>query len=309
MSGAGIESAAVSDKPRDVSRENNQTFSQGALALLSEQQILPLAANDKTATATLPDIAIVGPNSSRPKPVSDNPNLALGNPSNATADLSNKDNYLFVKDQYAMSYNSDHKTPNWVSWQLDSDWLGNSGRSGPFVPDPTLPAGFGKATPQDYTNSGYDRGHNCPSGVRTRSHEDNEATFNMSEIAPQTPDNNRGPWEKLENYSRELAGQGKELYIISGNEGSKGTIGNGVNVPETWFKVIVALPEKGMTAKDITADTQVIAVEMPNETGIRRDDWKKYTTTIGDIEKHTGYHFLDNVPANIRQALEQQTFH
>jgi endonuclease G len=255
----------------------------------------------------LPEMTISPEVRRSPIPAS-NRNLEMGNPSDATTDVSNKDNYLYVKDQYVMSYNSDHKTPNWVSWQLDSDWLGNTGRTGPFVADPNLPAQFGKATPQDYNHSGYDRGHNCPSGDRTRNHDDNEATFNMSDIAPQAPDNNRGPWEKLENYSRELANEGKELYIISGNEGSKGTIGNGVNVPETWFKVIVVLPQKGMGLADVTKDTEVIAIEMPNENGIKGDDWRKFETTIDEIEKHTGYHFLSNVPENVRKVLETKQY-
>jgi endonuclease G len=176
------------------------------------------------------------------------------------------------------------------------------------VPDPNLPAGFGKATPEDYINSGYDRGHNCPSADRTKSLADNEATFNMSDIAPQAPDNNRGPWEKLEGYSRDLAKKGDELYVISGNEGSKGTIGAGVNVPQTWFKVIVDLPQKGMGAKDVTDKTNIIAVEMPNQNGIKNDDWRKYETTMGAIEQHTGLQFLSNVPQDIRKALEDKKY-
>ena len=43
--------------------------------------------------------------------------------------------------------------------------------------------------------------------------EDNAATFFMTNMMPQTPDNNRNTWGNLEDYSRELVSQGKELYI------------------------------------------------------------------------------------------------
>jgi endonuclease G len=176
------------------------------------------------------------------------------------------------------------------------------------VPDQSLPASFDKASPHDYTNSGYDRGHNIPSGDRTKSSEDNETTFLMSNVAPQTPDNNRGPWEKFESYCRDLANQGKELYIIDGSTGTKGTISGGINVPDEFWKVVVVLPQKGMGASDVNANTEVIAVEVPNVSGIRRDDWRKYTSTVSDIENRTGYHFLSNLPANVANSLEHKTF-
>jgi hypothetical protein len=36
------------------------------------------------------------------------------------------------------------------------------------------------------------------------------------------PDNNQGPWVKLENFERELATEGNELYIIAGAFGTGG---------------------------------------------------------------------------------------
>src|SRR3712207_7695451 len=43
-------------------------------------------------------------------------------------------------------------------------------------------------------------------------------------ILPQAPDNNQGPWVQLEEYSRDLARRGNELYITSGVIGSRGTL-------------------------------------------------------------------------------------
>lgn len=297
----------------------------GASLSLNVQELLKdsfsaIKAQAKTAFSNLPSLDLIFGPQSQPAELTPstrsefrlkdtrNPNMAMGNPSNASDNPVMSNNYLVVRDQYVLSYNNDRKIPNWVSWQLNEDWLGSTKRTGNFIPDDSLPSGFDKAQTSDYVRSGYDRGHNIPSADRTASREDNESTFIMSNIAPQAPDNNQGPWEKLESYSREMARQGKELYIISGNEGSKGSIGDGVNVPKNWWKVIVILPEKGMGVTDVKANTEVIAIEMPNENGIKNDDWRKYVTTVHAIERHTGYDLLSELPDDIEEKVSEKKF-
>ncbi len=52
--------------------------------------------------------------------------------------------------------------------------------------------------------------------------------------------------------------------------------------------------------------THVIAVDMPNVTGIAGEDWRKFRTTVRSIEQKTGYNFLSNLPQNLQDALETQ---
>ena len=89
--------------------------------------------------------------------------LALGNPSNAKSSTTNADNYLMLKPQYALSYNKSKGIPNWVSWQLNQSWLGNAPRQNNFRPDDSLPEGWYRVRPSDYTGSGFDKGHMAPS--------------------------------------------------------------------------------------------------------------------------------------------------
>src|SRR5690242_13131139 len=86
--------------------------------------------------------------------VQDSPHLKMGNPSHATADPANKNNFLMVKPFYALSYNNVKGTPNWVSWRLSKEDLGNAPRF-PFKPDADLPAGFKKVTTGDYSGAGF----------------------------------------------------------------------------------------------------------------------------------------------------------
>jgi endonuclease G len=136
--------------------------------------------------------------------------MMLGNPSGASADSSNHAHYLIQRTVEAIDYSDNNREPNWAAWDYTPADSGSSGR-GNFITDTTLPSGFYQVVTGDYTSSGYDRGHNCPSADRTDSTADNDLVFYMSNIMPQAPDNNQGPWENLESYLRTLAGTGYEL--------------------------------------------------------------------------------------------------
>lgn len=236
--------------------------------------------------------------------------LTMGNPSGAGS--SSLNNYLLSKTQYATSHNCSKGIPNWVSWQLNSSWLGSAARQNNFRADTSLPSGCYQVTTSDYSGSGFDRGHMCPSGDRTATTTDNSATFLMTNMIPQAPDNNQGVWANLEDYSRTLVSQGKELYIISGGYGSGGVGSNGsastiaggkVTVPDRTWKVIVVLDSPG-NASSVTTSTRIIAVNIPNSQGVRNDDWRSYRVSVDSIESATGYNFLFNVSASIQSVIE-----
>ena len=233
--------------------------------------------------------------------------LILGNPSNATGDPTNQTNYLMQKPQYSLSYNSKNGTPNWVSWQLNQSWLGNTERQNDFRPDESLPKGWYKVVEDDYRNSGYDRGHVTPSADRNRTVADNSSTFLMTNIVPQTADNNRGPWKQLEEYSRDLVEEGKELYIIAGPDGSKKRIGDRkVLAPWRTWKIIVVLERPGSGVRGVTTKTRVISVIIPNTNNLKSKDWKKYRVSVDEVEKETGYDFLSKVPKSIQDEIERR---
>ncbi|MDZ7962905.1 MAG: DNA/RNA non-specific endonuclease [Aulosira sp. DedQUE10] len=232
--------------------------------------------------------------------------LLLGNASGATPTKLTPDNYLMVKNQYALSYNQSKGTANWASWQLNFSWLGNAERQDNFRPDNTLPSGWVRVTPSMYSGSGYDRGHIVPSADRSLTVEDNSATFLMTNMMPQTPDNNRNTWGNLEDYCRELVSLGKELYIVAGPSGSQSEPLKGkVTIPKSTWKIVVVLDSPGSLINGITADTRVIAVNIPNEQEIN-NDWRTYKVTVDELEKLTGYDFLSSVSPNIQSVIESK---
>ena len=229
----------------------------------------------------------------------------LGNPSGATAVATATTNYLIARPQYSLSYNHTTREPNWVSWNLTTADLGSSGRSDSFFQDTTLPAGFYQVLTTDYSGSGFDRGHMCPSGDRTVTVADNEATFFMTNMIPQAPDNNQGVWANFESECRTLAAAGNEVLIITGPSGFSGaTIASGVAVAGFTWKIAVVVPAGAGTALSrITATTRVIAIKIPNIAGVRSNPWQNYITTAAQIQADTGYTFFSELPDNVAAAL------
>ena len=241
-----------------------------------------------------------------------NIHLTLGNPSEATGDVAQENNYLMLKPQYALSYSRNLAGPNWVSWQLDTSWLGGIDRQDDYRPDPAVPSDWYAVQANDYAGSGFDRGHLCPSADRTNSVATNSSTFLMTNFIPQAPNNNRGPWADLEAVARTIAQAGNELYIISGGAGALGTLpancappGRCINIPEFTWKVMLVLPVGNNDVSRVNTGTRAIAVIMPNTQSVN-PTWQTYLTTVDAVEALTGFDFFSNVPVAIQNVIESR---
>lgn len=242
--------------------------------------------------------------------------LELGNPSNATSNLAAPSNYLISKTQYVLSYNNSRGSANWVAWHLSNAWKGSAARCNCFSSDTQIPSSFFRATSTSYTNSGFDRGHMCPSEDRDGSSTDNAATFLMSNIIPQAPNNNQITWNAFEAYCRTLMNQGNELYIVSGGYGSGGTgslggvtqtIANGaITVPARVWKAVVVLPIGSNDLSRVSTSTRVIAIDVPNTQTASSQPWSAYRTSIDAIEAQTGLDLFNLVPSEIQSSIESQ---
>ena len=235
--------------------------------------------------------------------------MQLGNPSNASADTNNHDHYLIQRTVEAIDYSDNYGEPNWASWDLTASDLGSSGRSGSFYTDTNLPANFYHVSTGDYSSSGYDRGHMCPSADRTDNTNDNKLVFFMSNIIPQAPNNNEGVWGNFEDYCRTLAVSGDELLIICGPGGFNGSLiqpSERAFLPTFTWKIVVVVPPGGGTALSrIDATTRVIAIKIPNNNAVS-SAWQNYVTSARQIEVDTGLTFFTALPPDVASALRDE---
>jgi endonuclease G len=250
-----------------------------------------------------------------PSAAADNDNLLLGNPSGATSDPSNTTNYLLIHPQFATGYNAQRGIPVWTSWHVGrTDLTKAAPRQDDFRPDPALPRQFYQVTPKSYAGAGFDKGHNCPSGDRTASLDDNSATFLMSNMVPQASQNNQQTWAHLEEYTRSQVTSGQEAYVVMGSYGRGGTGKNGpastidqgrVTVPARIWKVVVFLPEGTNDLQRIAAgQARVVAIDTPNDNS-SNPDWQQYLTSVDKIEAASGLDILSALPSATQAQLQK----
>ena len=194
-----------------------------------------------------------------------------------------------------------------MSWELNAQWLGSVARQNDFRPDDTFPEEIPQAQLSDYAGSGWDRGHVCPSEDRTATVSDNRSTFYLTNVVPQADAANGGPWARLEAYLRQLAESGKEIAVVAGGlfGQPKRTIGAGaVAVPSATFKVAVVLDRPGQGIAEVSEQTRVISVLVPNDATVSRSaDWRSFRVSARDVENATGFTLFADVPHEVREVL------
>jgi len=202
------------------------------------------------------------------------------------------DGIIIKRGEFIYSFNRITGFSNWVLHRLGKDDFGPVPRfHGPFFKDSLLPIDLPRPTNTDFENSGFDKGHAVRSEERTCTNEANHQTFVMSNVFPQRPELNRGPWLDCERWVEKMCKDSTyEFWIVVGPvyEKDKTEYLNKktqkFSVPQWVFKVMLVNKPNGTTEK--------IAVLMPNINGIRKLDWKSYVVPISKVEELTGYKFF-----------------
>lgn len=197
---------------------------------------------------------------------------------------------------YTLSYNTKYKQANWVAYTLDIDELNtkNTGRTDDFREDPKVVG----AHLEDYKNSGYDRGHLCPSADRTSSVELCSETYLLSNISPQEHKFNSGLWLDAENAVRDAARMYKKIFIATGPIFTENmqTIGSccEIAVPEFFYKVILAFDNSG--------EAHAIGLICPVK--YKRQYLYLYASSVDEIEELTGLDFFYNLDDSVEAVAE-----
>lgn len=198
---------------------------------------------------------------------------------------------------YIVGYDEELRNPAWVAYRLEYNPGGQTAER---------PHGFDTDTRtrsrvehSDYTNTGYDRGHMAPNyalGVVFGAEAQTE-TFLMSNIVPQLPDLNRGPWKDFEQtVAREYLERCEEIWVITGplySEPAK-RLASGVAVPVAFFKILVDVIPGG--------SARALALVMPQKVGDEGLD--EFLVSIDDIEGASALDFLSLLEDGAEDRLE-----
>jgi endonuclease G, mitochondrial len=210
---------------------------------------------------------------------------------------SSKTNTEIVRHKaFILNYRDEYELASWVLHRLVKEAAyGREARSNEFLPDPLVESG--SAVTQDYSRSGYDRGHLCPAGDFRHDKALEDETFYMSNMSPQMPDFNRGIWSDLENKVRSWVKKRGELIIITGPILKKG-------LPTIGRRTQIAIPEKFYKIIYDPAKEEAIAFLFPNEGSVELV--KSFTISIDELEAMTGIDFFAKLPDSLEQKIERE---
>lgn len=254
-------------------------------------------------------------------PSSDIPNIQLvelytfgGLPRDTKPDRKIK---VLVNHGYAVGYCEELKVPLYAVYRF-----GNLQESAENVPERSFerPPRFqvdlrteAKVHYNDYTSSGYDRGHMAPNyGLRTQyGHLAQTETFFMSNIVPQKHSLNGGVWLKAETKVADQLSQDdrkpkkgdeiKDLWVISGPiyEGeTKYLSDKKIGIPTAFYKIIVRQPYY----KESSA--QAIAIYYAHEP--KEGEQKEQFVSVDYIEEKTGLDFHPNLIDKTENNIEKK---
>ncbi len=207
-----------------------------------------------------------------------------------------QDDLVVEHEGYTLSYDEEIEQPKWVAYKITAANLKKkvAVRKDNFRPDAYVRTT--SAHPDDYKNSGYDRGHLAAAADFAWSQEAMDGTFYMSNMSPQAPEFNRGVWKKLEEKVRGWGVTNSELFVVTGpivERGAKKIGKNKVAVPQKYYKVVLDLSEP---------EVKGIGFILKNEGTTR--DVMEFAVTIDSIEKITHLDFFPMVPDDLENALE-----
>ena len=107
------------------------------------------------------------------------------------------------RGEFRIGWSPSLRHPVWVAYHVPRTARHEAGKRPNFQKDKGVAS---SPQPKDYANSGYDRGHMAPNhAIVTRfGPEIQRRTFQMTNVAPQRPGLNRGPWREMEQRISEL---------------------------------------------------------------------------------------------------------
>ncbi len=198
---------------------------------------------------------------------------------------------------YLSGYCEAHRNPAWVAYSVSSITVGPSAKRPSRFSTDTRTAS--RVSHDDYTGSGYDRGHMAPNyAIATRyGAEAQRETFLLSNIIPQSPNLNRIWWRLLEEKeANDLAMRLERVWVLTGPvfSGEPKKLRGGVDVPTACFRIIL---------DEENGQPRVLAFLTP-QTVTGHEPLAQFLTTVREIERETGLDFYPELPKEVQDRME-----
>jgi endonuclease G len=154
----------------------------------------------------------------------------------------NNCNQVIDKEFYTICYDFNLKAPTTIGYTLSSDLVNelNIDKHLYFTVESSIEKRY-RAAYDDYTHTGYDRGHLASDASFDYSQESLESVYSLANIIPQARKVNRYTWTKAERLERFIAvqlGQVNVLNVIRYSDNPKRIGKNQIAVPVGYYKIL-----------------------------------------------------------------------
>ena len=203
---------------------------------------------------------------------------------------------VLVYEGFVVNYDTTKLIPKWVAYELTAgEVAGDVPRARNYSMD--LSYKGRQAMREDYSYSGWDKGHMAPAGDMKWSQTAMYESFYLTNVCPQNHDLNSRDWHILENHVRNWAAKYGCVWVVCGpfvRDNSFGTIGaQNVVVPDAFFKAILRKDEDGYKA-----------IGFVFENSSTRQPMNNAIMSVNDIETLVGYDLFTNLNDQIEETVE-----
>ena len=247
---------------------------------------------------------------------------ATGTETNSQVVVKKTDDYGIT---YSVEWDNGKVANRWTCYQLhEGNTLSATDRNDDFKADPEVVV---SSTLEDYRNSGFSRGHLCPSADRQCTVDQNKQTFFLTNMQPQWQEHNGGLWKNLEDLVRNFATDDSKtdahcdtLYIVKA-----ATITDKVTINDTEEDGIYAdrcIGGDGHTHELIVPKYFYMALlhynkatdtyhaiafwTLHEKAADKNKNYGDYAITIDELEKRTGIDFFCNLPDDVEKQVEAE---
>lgn len=207
--------------------------------------------------------------------------------------------HVLRNDGFMLEYSETLKNPVWVVYKVTEKRFDSGKRPSGFSKDWRSIASVGH---DDYTRSGYDRGHMAPNYVIASRYgrEAQKQTFLMTNITPQKPNLNQKSWQRLEEViANDFSQWHGDFWVFTGpifGDNPKTLKSSDVKIPEAFFKILV---------KPSTPQTPAMALAFIFPQNAKANaSLLSFVTTIDEVEERTGIDFLHQLEDEFESKLE-----
>lgn len=200
---------------------------------------------------------------------------------------------------YVAGYSEDLRSPVWVVYRAGGAERKVPGRRPErFLVDRRTQA---RVLPDEYVQSGYDRGHLAPNLAMALWHgtDAQRQSFLMSNVVPQRPAFNSGSWRRIEErIARNYPARFEEVWVVCGPVQAEPLARlrpGGVAIPAALFLIVLDETDGRWRAQ---------AFIVPQDATGEDDAWQNYRVNIDEIERRVGFDFFADLPDAVEAPLE-----